>query len=76
MKFDDNMRPEVLKSMDYGFKKTINPMGLYVNEADDSGLQPLPVVFSVNSPNQDSFENPDIEDLYAQGWQFPEINKI
>lgn len=73
VKFDDNMRPEILKSLDYGFKKTINPTGLYINEKENTGLQPLPMVFSDNIL-ENNFENPDLEYLYSQGWRLPEIN--
>jgi hypothetical protein len=70
VKYDDNMRPEVLRSLDYGFKKIVNPVGMLVNEADQEGLQPLPIVFSDNQPT----DNNDINELYEQGWRFPEIN--
>ena len=75
IKYDDNMRPEVIRSMDYGFKKIISPVGLYVNEADDAGLQPLPVVFSDNSQKDTAYsDNLDMSELYDQGWRMPEIN--
>jgi len=74
IKLDDNMRPEVIKSLDYGFKGIVSPIGVYNNEADQIGVQPLPVVYQTKNDDAEQFDNPDLEDLYEQGWRFPELN--
>ena len=74
VKLDDNMRPEVIKSLDYGFKGIVSPIGVYNNEADQIGVQPLPVVYQTKNDDAEQFDNPDLEDLYEQGWRFPELN--
>ena len=79
VKYDDNMRPLIIKSLDYGFKRVVSPIGVYANEASDTGLQPLPVVFQGNDSNSVSdryTDNMDMEELYSAGWRLPDINKF
>jgi hypothetical protein len=78
VKMDENLRPQILKSLDYGIKRIVNPVGLYVNEVENQGLQPLPAVFSDPDSNFDQrYENDDLHSLYSEGWRFPsDINRI
>jgi hypothetical protein len=79
VKFDDNSRPQIINSLDYGYtKQIISPVGLYRNEVDEMGNRPMPVVFSrlENQPKEEYMENDDLMDLYEQGWRYPDINKF
>jgi hypothetical protein len=80
VKYDENMRPEILKSLDYGFSnKIINPVGFYNNEIDSFTSQPLPTIFNSTKTfvTSEDFEvNDDIEELQSQGWKFPELNNF
>ena len=71
---DDNLRPQLIKSLDYGFsKKIVNPVGLFTNEAGSENSNPLPIIFQnkVNN-NAEYTDNPDLEELFSQGWKLPE----
>jgi len=77
VKYDDNMRPLILKSLDYGGgKKIINPVGLFTNEVDGSGMQPMPVMFDTGDEGLDEryYSSDDMSELHSQGWRFPDIN--
>jgi hypothetical protein len=78
VKMDDNLRPKVLKSLDYGVTRIVNPIGLYVNEVENPGLQPLPVAFSdPNAVIDENYDNDDLQFLHSEGWRFPnDINKM
>jgi len=62
---NENSKPEVIKSMDYGIKYFMNPVSIYTNEKDGVGGDALPIFVSGNI----SSENPEIDDLYYQGWK-------
>ena len=73
---DDNLRPQLIKSLDYGFsKKIINPVGLFTNESGSSDYTPSPIMFQTNLNKNAADENPDIEELFQQGWKFPDLTK-
>lgn len=76
IKYDDNLRPQVIKSLDYGFKTVVSPIGSHHNEADQVGMQPAPVIFQTdnNSEENQYADNADLHELYEQGWRMPEIN--
>jgi hypothetical protein len=78
IKYDDNMRPEAIKSLDYGFKTIVNPIGLYNNEVDNMVSNPLPIIFQQDDDiPQEYFDNADVGELYKQGWRMPEdINNL
>jgi hypothetical protein len=79
VKYDDNMRPLMLKSLDYGStSKIINPVGLFTNEADGSSNQPIPILFDTGDQGLDEryYSSDDMSELYGQGWRFPDINKL
>jgi hypothetical protein len=59
---DINGKPAVIKPIDYGIKHFINPLSMYSNEK--SGGDAMPIIMGGYS-----VENPDIDDLYSQGWR-------
>jgi len=59
---DENGKPSVIRSIDYGIKYYINPTSIYSNEK--SGGDALPVLMGGNAES----DNPDIDELYNQGW--------
>lgn len=61
---DDNGKPSVIKSIDYGIRHFINPTSIYSNEK--TGGDALPVMLGAYSER----ENPDLDDLHNQGWTF------
>jgi hypothetical protein len=66
VELDDNKRPQVIKSMDYGIKYFINPTSMYSNERDSDNAIPLPILISTGSePDQT-----DLTDLQQQGWSY------
>lgn len=66
VELDDNKRPQVIKSMDYGIKYFINPTSMYSNERDSDNAIPLPILISTGSePDQT-----DLTDLQQQGWAY------
>jgi hypothetical protein len=75
VKFNDSMRPEILKSLDYGYKgKVLSPVGFYNNEIDKGFNDPLPTLLEDNNITSDGgyFENEDLSDLHELGWRFIE----
>jgi hypothetical protein len=73
IKYNDSMRPEIIKSLDYGFKsKTVNPIGLYSDEINEGVGQPLPTIFPqyINDADSEYMENDDLSDLHQLGWRF------
>jgi len=71
---DDNLRPQLIKSLDYGFsKKIVNPVGLFTNEAGSENSNPLPIIFQNKVNNNTEYsDNPDLDELFSQGWKLPE----
>ena len=59
---DENGKPSVIRSIDYGIKYYINPTSIYSNEK--SGGDALPVLMGSHTET----DNPDIDELYSQGW--------
>lgn len=76
VKYDNNMRPEILKSLDYGFNtKIVNPVGFYNNEADTDVSQHLPVLFDSGTSSITPIEyqcNVDMTELFESGWRLPD----
>ena len=66
VELDDNKRPQVIKSMDYGIKYFINPASMYSNERDSDNTIPLPVLISTGSEP----DHTDLTDLQQQGWSY------
>jgi hypothetical protein len=61
---NENSKPIVIKSMDYGIRYFENPDSIWSNEKNGLGGDALPII--INS----SFTlNPEMDDLYAQGWR-------
>jgi len=67
VKLDDYNRPQLIKTLDYGVRGVISPLGLYTNEKDNNFHTPLPSLL-----NPDEVEDPELEDLKSQGWFFPQ----
>ena len=59
---DENGKPSVIRSIDYGIKYYINPTSIYSNEK--SGGDALPILLGSHAES----DNPDIDELYNQGW--------
>jgi len=66
VELDDNKRPQVIKSMDYGIKYFINPTSMYSNERDSDATMPLPILININSETDQT----DLTDLQQQGWSY------
>lgn len=62
---DENNKPLVIKSMDYGIKNFMNLNSIYTNEKNGLGGDALPIIMG-GSKNSD---NPDMDDLFNQGWK-------
>ena len=62
---DENGKPVVIKSVDYGIKYFMNPLSIYGNEKNGLGGDALPSFMGGGS----QVENPDIDDLFNQGWR-------
>ena len=62
---DENGKPVVIKSIDYGIKYYMNPLSIYGNEKNNSGGDALPSFMGGGS----QVENPDMDDLFNQGWR-------
>lgn len=60
---DRNQKAAVIKSMDYGIKKFINPLSMYMNEKEGGDMMPI-IMGEVINP-----ELQDMDDLYSQGWK-------
>tara|TARA_R100000808_G_C2155553_1_gene168644 strand:- start:41399 stop:43177 length:1779 start_codon:yes stop_codon:yes gene_type:complete len=66
VEFDDNHKPKMIKSIDYGTRHFVNPVSMYSNEkVIGSHGNALPIVFT--STEQSS----DIDELKTLGWEFP-----
>ena len=66
VEFDDNHKPKMIKSIDYGTRHFVNPVSVYSNEkVIGSHGNALPIVFT--STEQSS----DIDELKTLGWEFP-----
>ena len=62
---DENGKPIVIKSVDYGIKYFMNPLSIYGNENNSLGGDALPSFMG----NASQVENPDMDDLFNQGWR-------
>ena len=62
---DENGKPIVIKSVDYGIKYFMNPLSIYGNENNSLGGDALPTFMG----NASQAENPDMDDLFNQGWR-------
>lgn len=62
---DHNNKPLVIKSMDYGIRRYINPLSIYGNEKNSYGGDALPLIMGGYEGNN----NPDLDDLFNQGWR-------
>lgn len=60
---DENNKPSVIKSIDYGIKHFMNPVSMYFNEKEGN-VDAMPIIIAGNNP-----EHPDIDDLHNQGWK-------
>lgn len=66
-KYDDNQKPLMLKSLDYGTKSFVDPLSIYGNEkVVGAHNSPSPMVFDVGveSPHDN-----DIVELESMGWE-------
>ena len=64
VKYDDNGKPLVIKSLYEDFKQFMNPLPVYDSVGTDSNA--LPISFGDNTSQSD-----DINELLDMGWQFP-----
>ena len=62
---DENGKPVVIKSVDYGIKYFMNPLSIYGNEKNGLGGDALPSFMGGGT----QVENPDYDDLFNQGWR-------
>jgi len=65
VQYDDNNRPQIIKSLDYGAKEFINPLSIYSNEKIMGGGNPDPIVFGMGRDDAQS----DIQELQMMGWK-------
>lgn len=61
---NENSKPVVIKSMDYGIRYFENPTSIYTNEKTGLGGDALPVFMGSGKTS----ENPEMDDLLGQGW--------
>ena len=68
VEYDENQKPLMLKSIDYGVKQFVNPLSIYSNEKIvGTGDNILPTVLhGTDTPQLDT----DLADLKAGGWKF------
>jgi hypothetical protein len=64
VELDDNKRPQVLRSLDYGIKYFINPTSMYNNEKNPDEAVPMPMLFNGGGES----DRTDLMDLQEQGW--------
>jgi len=62
--YDDNERPLMLKSLDYGIKEFVNPLSMYSNHKAGESVDANPMVFGGAT-----HLGGDMMDLYDQGWE-------
>ena len=68
VKYDDNQKPLILKSLDYGVKSFVDPLSIYSNEklmGDNNN--PSPMLFDIGTGNTD--QDNDIVELESMGWE-------
>jgi len=65
---DDNERPLLIKSLDYGIRDFIDPTQTLINLKTKSDLE-LPILIS-GSDNK-TYRDEEIESLRGEGWQMP-----
>lgn len=63
---DHNNKPLVIRSIDYGIRRYINPLSIYGNEANSYGGDALPTIMGGYLENGG---NPDLDELFNQGWR-------
>jgi hypothetical protein len=64
VELDDNKRPQVIKSLDYGIKYFINPTSMYSNQRNPDEAIPMPMLFDIGAAP----EKTDIMDMEENGW--------
>ena len=65
VEYDDNHKPQKLKSLDYGTRNFVNPLSIYSNEKIvGDGANTLPMVFGEGG------KSTDLEQLESDGWKF------
>jgi len=64
VELDDNKRPQVIKSLDYGIKYFINPTSMYSNQRNPDEAVPMPMLFDIGAAP----EKTDIMDMEENGW--------
>ena len=70
---DDNQRPLVLRSLEFGTKLFVDPLSMYSNEKlMGENSNPLPMVFDTYESDGES----DKAELEAMGWKVPEGMKF
>jgi hypothetical protein len=62
---NENSKPVIIKSVDFGIKYFMNPESIYTNEKTGIGGDALPIFTGGNMTS----ENPELDDLYNQGWK-------
>jgi hypothetical protein len=62
---DENNKPSIIKSIDYGIKNFMNLNSIYTNEKTGLGGDAMPIIMGGNGKYSDQ---PDLEDLHNQGW--------
>lgn len=68
-KYDDNNRPLIIKSMEYGFmSRVVSPLGTYENERLKNENISLPTIFP--DLNNIGGDDPYVGDLMSKGWSF------
>ena len=69
VELDENKRPQVVKSLDYGLKYFINPTSVYNNEKNPEELSgPMPIILD-RGGSSSSGKDPDLDDLESMGWK-------
>lgn len=62
---DENNKPSIIKSIDYGIRNYINLNSIYTNEKNGLGGDAMPIIMGSNKHS----DQPDLDDLYTQGWK-------
>jgi hypothetical protein len=65
--YDDNQKPLMLKSLDYGIREFVNPLSIYNNEKMSGIDSALPMIMESGQTQQQT----DIEELISDGWTIP-----
>ena len=65
---DDNERPLIIKSFDYGMRQFIDPTQTLINLKTKSDLE-LPIIIPGDS--NDTYRDAEMADMREQGWRLP-----